>query len=389
MLVFFLLFLIVPVEASFHLGLFRLTLYRLILIFLFPLCFFRFFKTAGHDCRTFDWLILFSSLWIITALTVNHGFSIGLESGGIILIESFGAYLLARSFIRNESEFSGFINFLVFIVIFLSFFTIYESLTGVNIFRPSATHSEARLGFVRAFGPFEHAILYGVFCASAVSLALYVPVKNSFSNRHSNLKTLWVIFATFVSVSSGALVSVIIQMLLVVWNRATRNLGSRWYIFILLIFFGYIFLGIYSNRPPLHALLDRFTFSSSTAYYRLVIWEWGMKHNVHENPWFGIGLGDWSRPEWMVSTSMDSFWLVIMVRYGLPSFALLAVGIFHLIYTVSKRSGLTDNENLMRTGWVFSMLGFIICGFTVHFWNSLHVWFFFMLGSGVWLVSKD
>ena len=48
-----------------------------------------------------------------------------------------------------------------------------------------------------------------------------------------------------------------------------------------------------------------FTFSTTSAYNRIIIFEYGSAE-VMRNPIFGIGLGDWIRPVWM-SDSMDNF----------------------------------------------------------------------------------
>jgi hypothetical protein len=384
----FLLSLLIPTELSFNMGEFRLTVYRVILLLFFIPCLFR--VLGGKNGRTLptDWLLLGYSIWIILALAIHLGFSGGLKSGGILVVESFGAYLLARSFIRNEQEFGAFVKLLIFIVIGLSLFTIPEALTGKNFLRPHSGHIGGRLGLTRAFGPFDHPILYGMFCASAVSLALYVPLRNLQEKGPYALRAGWVVVAAFMSVSSGALASALVQMILAGWNRLTRGMASKWRLFSFLLVLVYIVIDLLSNRTPMKVILHRLTFSAETAYNRLFIWEWGTKHNVAEHPWFGIGFAEWVRPPWMHSLSMDNFWLVNMVRYGLPSFVLLAAGGLLLMFAVKRQTELSEPARLMRTGWGFAMIGLIIAGCTVHFWNSLHVWFFFMLGSGAWMASQ-
>ena len=41
--------------------------------------------------------------------------------------------------------------------------------------------------------------------------------------------------------------------------------------------------------------------------------------NVWKYPLLGIGLGEWERPAWMFSSTIDAFWLVIMIRTGVPA----------------------------------------------------------------------
>lgn len=381
----FVLLLLIPSEASFYFGTFRLTPYRIFLLLSFIPCLIKVFRSEKESILATDWLLFGFSLWIILSLTVNHDFSTALESGGIIVVESWGAYLLSRSFIRNEREFSGYSKLIIFIVIGLSFVTIPESLTGKNILRPHIGHIGGRFGFTRAFGTFDHAILYGVFCASTLSLAMYVPTRNLLEQGGNRLRTFWVLIAAFASVSSGALAAVIVQFVLAAWNRITQGMQSRWRLFSLLLMLGYFIIDLISNRSPMRVILGHLTFSPDTAYFRLIIWDWGTRFNVAVHPWFGIGFADWVRPSWMHSGSMDNYWLVIMVTYGLPAFFMLAAGILYLLFLAKRRTDLSDSAKLMRAGWGFSLIGFIISGCTVHFWNNLHSWFFFMLGSGVWL----
>lgn len=386
---FFLLALLIPTELSFNIGEFRLTVYRVVLLAFFLPCFFG--VLGGKRGRTLltDWLLLCYSCWIVLALSIHEGFAGGLKSGGILVVESFGAYLLARAFIRTEREYAGFVKLLVLIIIGLSLVAIPEALTGINILRPHVGHIGGRLGLTRAFGPFDHPILFGMFCASAVSLALYTPLKNFQEKGVHVFRAFWITLTAFMSVSSGALATALVQWILAAWNRVTRGMPSKWRLFSFLLVLAYIVIDLLSNRTPMKVILHRLTFSAETAYNRLIIWEWGTKHNVAKHPWFGIGFADWVRPSWMHSTSMDNFWLVNMVRYGLPAFFLLAAGGLLLLFAVKKQTGLSAPAQLMRTGWGFSMIGLIIAGCTVHFWNSSHVWFFFMLGSGAWMAAQD
>lgn len=384
-----LLSLLVPTELSFGMGEFRLTVYRVILLVFFVPCLFRVMGGRSGRLLPTDWLLLGYSFWIVLALCIHHDFARGLKSGGILVVESFGAYLLARSFVRNEQEFCGFVKLLVVVVIILSVATIPETFIGINVFRPNIGHIGGRLGLTRAFGPFDHPIVYGMFCASAVSLALYVPIKHAQEKGPHIVRAGWMTLAAFMSVSSGALAACVVQFILAGWNRLTRGIASKWRLFSFFLVLLYIVIDLLSNRTPIRVILHRLTFSAETAYNRLIIWEWGTKYNVAEHPWFGIGFDEWVRPSWMHSLSMDNYWLVNMVRYGLPSFLLLAAGGLSLMFAVKRQATLSPSAQLMRTGWGFSMIGLIMAGCTVHFWNSSHVWFFFMLGSGAWMATLD
>jgi hypothetical protein len=129
------------------------------------------------------------------------------------------------------------------------------------------------------------------------------------------------------------------------------------------------------------------TFSAQTGYWRIAIFEWGMI-NVWDNPIFGIGLNDWVRPEWMHSSSVDNFWLLMTMRYGIPGFVFLAVGyligLIRLIWCDLQH----DQQLLMlRQAWVFTFLGLSFVLFTVHVWGNMYSFVFFMFGAGVWMLD--
>ena len=106
---------------------------------------------------------------------------------------------------------------------------------------------------------------------------------------------------------------------------------------------------------------------------------------VGRHPLFGIGFGDWIRAPWM-SDSMDNFWLLTAVRYGLPALIFLAAAIITLAIRQFRISGRDPELNRHRMAWVAIIVGFAVSGVTVHFWNSVFVYFFFLIGTGAWMV---
>jgi hypothetical protein len=41
--------------------------------------------------------------------------------------------------------------------------------------------------------------------------------------------------------------------------------------------------------------------------------------------------------------------------------------------------------NRFRMGWAAIMVGLAVSGVTVHFWNALFAYFFFLIGTGAWM----
>ena len=130
------------------------------------------------------------------------------------------------------------------------------------------------------------------------------------------------------------------------------------------------------------------TLDSWTGYYRLVIWESGIE-NIQANLIAGIGLGDWTRPWWMASDSVDAFWLLIPLRAGMPSVILLLLAIALLFRSVALRGYRHPEPEARRfqLGWAMSVISLCLVGCTVHYWNVPYAYLFFILGLGGWLAD--
>lgn len=384
----FIIALILPTYTSFMLGTLRLTAYRAFLVVGLLPCALSLVGTGKQRLLPSDGLVLAFGAWAFGTFVYHHGMGEGLEAGGIFVIESFGAYVLARVLIRDERAFLGLVAFLTLVVVCMLPFTVLESVTGMNLFGQAPSGIEPRYGFHRAMGTFDHPIIYGVFCASITGVGWY-----SFSRDHDLVtpfrlfRLLATALAAFASVSSGAMVALWIQWILIAWDRLTRALARRWQIFGLVLLAAYIGVDLLSNRTPMKVFLTYLTFSEATAYGRLLIWEWGFHDNVLKHPIAGIGYADWVRPEWWFSGSVDNFWLVIMMRHGLPCFFFLALAVLYLLIYGARLAAAQGVAHLYK-GWAISLIGMIIAGCTVHFWNAAFVYFFFLLGAGAWFHNR-
>jgi hypothetical protein len=241
-----------------------------------------------------------------------------------------------------------------------------------------------RLGFGRAYGAFDHPILYGVFCASSLALVFYVLGQGRFTLKAG--RRIAVVFAaTFFSLSAGPLATLVVQCGLTAWDFVTRRIPYRWWILFGLFVAAYIVVDILSSRSPVRVFATYFTFSGHTAYDRIGDWTWGMV-NIRQNPMFGVGLNDWVREPWM-SASLDVFWVVQAMRYGVPAFLLQASALLVLCFAVGRRRFRDRRLKAYRTGWLIAVVALIIAGLSVHFWNALYCLVMFLQGSGVWLLT--
>lgn len=385
-----LLTLIVPTELSFTMGSLRLTAYRVVLLAAFLPALSRLLGGRAGPVGAVDVLLLLHLILAFAGIAFHHGTGTAVESGGVRLLELGGGFLVARAYVVGEREFRGFVAMIGFTLCLVAPFVVVESLTGEPIAKAWAarlqgghfySEVEPRFGLHRAYGPFDHPILLGVFAATGLAMLCLPALPRLGAQPTSRLPRWAVITGAICSMSAGALAALALQTTLLVWERATRRVARRWHIFGALVAAFYMAIDLLSNRSPIHVFLHYLTFNAHTAYYRMTIFDWGMRE-VWAHPLIGIGFNDWTRPAWMHSASMDNFWLLQAVTFGIPAFLALALATLFAL-TGGACIDLARLQRL-RTGWVISMLGMIAAGMTVHFWNSLFVHFALMLGAGIW-----
>ncbi len=391
--VLFIVSLLIPI--FFHVGEVRLAPFLIVLVMVFlPLLVMWLDGQAGPRILP-DYLIAFSCLWATLALFHAQGLGASLEPAGVIWIQTFGSYLLGRMFVRSTRQLQAVALVYGLAVLALLPFAVFESLTSrplyLEIFSHlgstyDATVMDARWGLTRVQGAFEHPILFGIFVTSLFALVFY-------QVRHAKwrlilLLALPAIVATgFLSLSTGALLCLFVQFGLIAWDWIFKNHPKRWQVLMMLVVAGYVMVDLLSDRTPFHVFVDYLTFNSGSAYNRILIWQYGSAE-VWRHPFFGIGLGDWIRPWWM-SPSMDNFWLVIAVRYGMPAFLALAAAILIIVTRVGKAGNLDQTQGDLRTGLVISIIGLLVAIGSVHLWNASFTWLMFLIGSAVWLTDAS
>ncbi|MEO5620030.1 MAG: O-antigen ligase family protein, partial [Cypionkella sp.] len=387
-------FLSVMLPISFKLGPLTMTGTRLVLIVMFlPLMVQLSMGRFGRVLLT-DVLFLIHVIWMVVSLAVNNP-SQAISNAGSTGIEFIGGYALGRAYVRSAEDFSALIRLLAMIALCTFPFAIYETLTGHAIILDMLAKLPGisslrdlsigkRMGLDRVQLVFVHPIHYGLFCTIALSLC-YIGLKDVYGNGRRLAISVVVGLSGLLALSSGALLAIVMQLILMVWAFMFRNTKKRWLILLGIFALFYITVDLLSNRAPLNVFLSYATFSPSTAYWRTIIFHWGMI-NVWANPLFGLGLNDWIRPSYMRSGSMDNFWLLTAVRYGIPGFLTLAVGYAVALWKIGRRN--FDSDEILwqfRRAWMFSFVGltFTIC--TVHIWHTIYSFVFFMFGAGMWM----
>jgi hypothetical protein len=193
--------------------------------------------------------------------------------------------------------------------------------------------------------------------------------------------------STFLSLSAGPFVGLACQAIVIGWDRITKGINLRWTAIVAIFSLMWFAVSLASNRGPIKVFISYLTFSPESAYNRILIWDYGSAE-VGRHPLFGIGFGDWIRPEWM-SDSMDNFWLLTAVRYGLPAMLFLAAAIITLALRQARANANDVEVNRHRMAWVAITIGLAVSGITVHLWNAVFAYFFFLIGTGAWMVYPE
>jgi len=375
-------------------GPLRLSVYRIVLILPFiPVLIAWLSGRAGRILLAYIAYLLYCC-WASLSFVMNHG-GAGIQAGGMVFFETLGPYLVARVFIRSVEAFRAMVKVLFTIVLVLLPFAAVEAIMERNLILdiggrvmdvPSAVVKDPRLGMQRVQGPFEHPILFGVFCGASVAMAfLVLGYGRSFLRRMMTMGT--IILTAFFSLSAVPMAGMAVQIGLLIWNWLLRAWRWRWKLLFILFVTMWVGLELAAPRPAAQIIFQNFSFNAHNALMRLHIWNFGTD-NIWANPLFGLGFNDWVRPSWMLP-SVDMYWIVGGMRHGIPAMALTFIGFFAVFLPLIFRKGLEPAQHACRLALACCLLAFFVTGWTVHYWNATYVLLHFLLGSGMWLLDAQ
>ena len=382
---------VIPWDVQF--GPLTMSPYRAVLIVMVLPCLWMCFSGKAGRVRLADITLLLYCLWGALSLTVLHGIGAAAETGGILFVETMGAYLIARCYIRDADDFRNVVRLLFWIVMFFLPFAILEVVTGRNVLGELfaailPTHhfsdKEPRWGIRRVQTVFEHPILFGVACGSILAM-VHMVLGYAETPVSRWRRSAAVALTAALSMSSGPWSALAVQALLMGWNWGLSQIQARWKILLGAIAFVLLMIEIFAKRPLINILFSAFAFDVESAFFRILIWDLGTL-SVANHPWWGVGLGEWDRPVWM-PPSIDMFWLYHAIIYGLPAGILMMLTFFAVVVPVSLMKNLDDKLYQYRAAFLISMTGLFLMGWMVHFWTATYELYLFLLGSGVWLLD--
>ena len=217
-----------------------------------------------------DYLFLLHVLWMVIAFAVNNPDKV-VQNIGSTAVEFLGGYVIARAYIQSRG---AFISFCRGVRRYPFDYIPVHGLRSANgppanyrvyqrtavLFQRGCGDIPARMGFERAQVILAHPIHYGLFSSLAFSLT-FVALKDEIGTTRRYLTSAVIGACVFFSLSSGALLAIVLQIGLIGWAWVFRGVKSRWWILLGLFAVMYVVIDLLSNRTPLRVFLSYATFS--------------------------------------------------------------------------------------------------------------------------------
>lgn len=390
---------IVPSEFSFNVSGLEITPYRLLLMALFPYIIFGLFTNKNTRWHLCDLLALGVCVWPMIALLANTGIGQSIESGGILFLETFVPYFLARLSITNYDRLKAISMTVFHIIIILVCLGLLDIITGRHITHEIAqaitgnVHritGDQRFGIIRAIGPVDHSIIYGSICATGIAIAI------AFYRRRAKYFPMVIIsiLGVITSLSSAPLLTMVAQIGLLTWSKLFSGNRKKWIFLSLAIIFVYIVIDILSNRDPFKVMFSYLLFNEHNGYVRYNMWANSLYLSTLTffNGIFGYGFSTdmfdllansfWSN---LMKRTVDSYWMVILLRYG---WVMLLLNVA-FIFTVFKRNldlgrrTKSKRQRILNEAWLVAVISFSLLACTVHFWGATISFYMFILGAAM------
>ena len=228
---------------------------------------------------------------------------------------------------------------------------------------------------MRATSTFDHAILFGAFCTFSGIIFLYGeadPLKRWLSVGVCG-------FGALLSFSSSALMALSIVMAVYMYGYAMRRYSWRWGLFLALAFVPVVAISVGSAKP-LSWILSHLTLDPESGFFRLMIWDAAIQR-ISESPLVGYGFNLLNSQ--ILDATVNSVWLVMALRFGLPMVVLMLIWSVAAWRLAPRLPSAVVHDSIvdrLAMGFTMVLLMFMFIGLTVHFWNF--IWIFWGLCIG-------
>ncbi|MBP7002996.1 hypothetical protein [Amaricoccus sp.] len=381
------------IPGSINVGI-RLDVYRIYLLAMAAPALLQIRNDPTLRINAVDVLVFLAVFWRGAALVANHGTS-ELINAGSFFLELFIGYVVGRAYIRSAADYRWFFTcFLVTLVAFLPF-ALVESVLRIRLLSriaglvltqpPEEFGDQIRFGLMRVEVAFEHALLFGTFCAIGFANAFYIW---GYRYPRNLIYSGFAGFMTVLALSSSSMLNVALQGCLIAYEKVLRPVRPKWVILLVSLPLLWFLFQMIVGKNFVDFVADELVINPYVGEGRKEIFYWGMREAI-ANPVFGIGKADWTRPFWRVHPTADNFWVASAFRYGLPHVAFLMLAFVVQIARVSLRGGLDAFEGACRRGFCIALLSLGVGLFNHGLWGVANVFVMLYLASGSWVYDRS
>lgn len=386
-------------EARLDLGGFQLYPYRLALIAALPAMLVKLVREPLRPGPA-DLLVAGSSIMMFIAMALRYPLDVALKTGGASTLDALLAYLAGRIFFRSSLDVRRFLYRISPLLLAVAAVMALESLSHNYILRPIVGaitgHSpaaalgrmyEIRMGLLRATGPFLHPIAAGLFFGSLVPLFYSADLP-----KWRWLGLLGCLGGIF-GWSSAGIVAIVAGLGLGVYDSVQRRFRLGWAPLLWTIVASAFLIELFSQGGFVKFVIRYAALNPQTGYFRLLIWEYGWA-SVAKSPWIGIGYFEsYERPTWMHTDSVDNYWLLQSLRYGVPSMAMMLVAVFWSMFSLGmsrqgKELGALQGRR-MATGVCISLATTVVSLLTSSPWGADMAWLILLFGMAAGLADRS
>lgn len=335
-----------PSYLTVSIGTVDFTLCRIVILAIFAKLF---LQTDLPGRFKFIWLdklvIIYFAAQLLAGATTTQSLMAFLENRGGAVFDMVLPYFAVRMMVTSRKEYLTLLKSILIIAAPLAITGFYQCMTGNNplgflkqyhawrtdmVYRPVS-----RLGFFRADVVFSHSIMYGLF------FAMLGPVCAGIIHNAKEHKTLyWIGLAlmsvgVFSSMSAGPWLAVLLAVSFITLYFYRRH----WKIVVATAVLMCATVEVISNRH-FYEVIDRFTFSGATAWYRsklidVALFEGGMSGHWLTGYGYNVDPGWGPRIDGRAHTDTVNHYLLILHSYGLvglvPFLAMNAVVLKKLV----------------------------------------------------------
>lgn len=320
-------------------------------------------------------------------------FSMILENRAGAMLDSVMPYFLIRLTINEWKSYLTLLKYVLIMMVPLAILGTYQSITSHNPVGFFAKYSawgsgvevfqEPRHGFYRANITFPMSIMFGLFFAM-LGPSCFGLLKTVKKDKKPILYIAlgFALLGAMSSMSSGPWMAMTFSLAFMLFYKYRKN----WKIVLWCFILGCIAVETISNRH-FYDVLGRFTFSSSTAWYRTRLFEVAFFEGGMKDHWlFGYGLLDdpgWGKViDYRNFTDMVNHYLLVLARYGLigfiPFIMMIIEGIKQLIKTF--KAAVFEQERWLIWCFAGGLFGLLSALNTVSLFGQPSIILYLLLG---------